>query len=146
MGKKDKENKANIQRLTCHIVSWASFLSQKATYFTSFVVIKRIDISNGCQQVDKAEKSERRETRKPHDIITSLDHAHDSAASRKTVHTPTHPHTHQVMQLTHVPIFSHAHTKTKYKHRLTLTKTSAFDISQNPRILAIPKPKRHLWQ
>lgn len=92
MGKKDKENKANIQRLTCHIVSWASFLSQKATYFTSFVVIKRIDISNGCQQVDKAEKSERRETRKPHDIITSLDHAHDSAASRKTVHT--HPPTH----------------------------------------------------
>lgn len=28
-----------------------------------------------------------RETRKPHDIITSPDHAHDPAESRKTPHT-----------------------------------------------------------
>lgn len=41
-------------------------------------------------------KMRRRETRKPHDIITSPDHAHDPAASHKTVYTRTHTdrHTH----------------------------------------------------
>lgn len=34
--KKRQENKANIDFSTCHTVPWASFLSQKATYFTSF--------------------------------------------------------------------------------------------------------------
>lgn len=34
MKKQGKKSKYRI--LTCHIVPWASFLSQKATYFTSF--------------------------------------------------------------------------------------------------------------
>lgn len=34
--KKKKENNANIEFLTCHIVPWAGFLSQKAIYVTSF--------------------------------------------------------------------------------------------------------------
>lgn len=34
--KKKKENNANIEFLTCHIVLWAGFLSQKAIYVTSF--------------------------------------------------------------------------------------------------------------
>lgn len=95
-----------------------------------------------CQQVDQAEKRERRETRKPHDIITSPDHAHDPALSRKTVHTRTASHASD----THTHAHAHTLCKTKYKNRLTLTKTSAFDISQNQRFLAVPKPKRHLWQ
>ncbi len=95
------------------------------------------------------QRKERRGTKKPHDIITSPDHAHDPAASRKTVHThTTYSHTLEVMQLTHTQTHPHTHTlcKTKYKHRLTSTKTSAFDISQNPHVLAVPKPKRQSWQ
>lgn len=88
-------------------------------------------------RLTKQRKSEQRETRKPHDIITSPDHAHDPTGSCKTadIHTDckscdTHTRTHTL----------------SVKHNLTLNKTSAFDISQNPHVLAVPKPKRHLWQ
>lgn len=89
--KKKTRNKANTEFLTCHIVPWASFLSQKATYVTRFVVIKITDVSSGCQRVNQAKRKKGRKTRKPRDIITSPDHAHMTpAASQKTVeHTRT---------------------------------------------------------
>lgn len=93
-GKKKTRNKANTEFLTCHIVPWASFLSQKATYVTRFVVIKITDVSSGCQQINQTKRKKRgRKTRKPRDIITSPDHAHMTpAASQKTVeHTRTRP-------------------------------------------------------
>lgn len=57
-------------------------------------------------RLTKQRKRERRETRKPHDIITALDHAHDPAASRKTVHTRTHTRTHTASHAT----YTHPHT------------------------------------
>lgn len=109
-----RENKENIENLTCHNVPQASFFHRKPPILLFFVCNKNNrHISNGCQQV--AEWREGRGMRKPHDIITALDHAHDPAASRKTIHT--HAHTLQVMQLTHT--YTHILCKTKYKHRLT---------------------------
>lgn len=59
----------------------------------------------------------------PQDSTHSFTHAHRASHA-----TDTHPHTLSVKQNT--------------KQRSTLTETSAFDISQNSRILAVPKPKR----
>lgn len=80
--------------------------------------------------------------------------SHMTSSRHRTMHMtlqdPARQHTHTRTAShatdTHSRTQTHTLCKTKYKHRLTLTKTSAFDISQNPRILAVPKPKRHLWQ
>lgn len=59
-----------------------------------------------ASRLTKQRKRERSETRKPHDIITSPDHAHDSAASRKTLQTHTASHA------TDTHTHTRAHTQT----------------------------------
>jgi len=143
---KQKTGKKSKYRIwTCHIVPWASFLSQKATNFTSFCSNKMNRhlkwLPAGWPSREKS-----RENKKAtwHHHVTGPCTWPCSISQNTHTHTLPHTDTHtlQVMQLTH----THALCKTKYKHTLTLTKTSAFDISQNPHILAVPKPKRHLWR
>lgn len=59
---KKQENKANIDFfLHATLFLGQVFFHRKPPILLVFVVIKIIDISNGCQQVDQAEKRERRE-------------------------------------------------------------------------------------
>lgn len=113
LSKKHSENKrqgkkANIEFEHATLFLGQVFFHRKPPILLVFVVIKWIDISNGCQRVDRAEKRAEK-TRKPHDIITSPDHAHDPAASHR-IHTHTRSHTQ-----------THTHCKSCNWHTRTLS-------------------------
>lgn len=100
-----QENKANIEFLTCHRVPWASFLSQKATYFTSFCINK----NNRHHKLLPAGRPSREkgggEKRESH--MTSSHHLtmHMTLQHLTRQYTCTHAPTHAP---THTPTANHA--------------------------------------
>lgn len=96
-GNRTKQNMKTKHKADLNMPHWSSGRFSFTESHLFHWVIKRVDIS---KQIYEAERRWRAaKTRKPRDTITSPDHAHESAAYRKTVHThtpashATHTHT-----------------------------------------------------
>lgn len=124
-----QENKANIEFQHATLFLGQVFFHRKPPILLVFVVIKITDISNGCQQMDQAEKKgeERNHEATRHHHVTGpctwpCSIPQDITYTHSFIHTRTHCKS--CNRDTHT--YTQTLCKIKYKHRLTLTKTSAF--------------------